>query len=357
MVRLGKPPLQPRQHRTKRHRYDNRPRQKNILLLAKISPALTGEKIETFAGFVFFTEEHGVFYQITDHDSSGALAATIFFANVSAVQLEDHLGDIIRKARKMTGTSATSAAHAAAISEPELATLEDSGQCAREINFPALAALIGLDTKKLQGIANGWLPAADDLQRWQHLRVFTTAGDGLTVNCLLAWDATTREAALFDTGIDAQPVLDCLAENKLALRHIFLTHSDWDHIDALPKIRTAFPAAQIHSAIKAAPKSQQLQPGEVFSLGNLQISHRETPGHADDGVTYFISGWPNNAPRAAIVGDTILAGSICNGNGQWELAVKKICEEILTQPDTTLLCPGHGPVTTVAQEKIHNPFF
>ena len=91
MVRLGKPPLQPRQHRAQRHGHDDRPRQKNILLLAKISPALTGEKIETFAGLVFFTEEHGVFYQITDHDSSGALAATIFFANVSAVQLEDIL--------------------------------------------------------------------------------------------------------------------------------------------------------------------------------------------------------------------------------------------------------------------------
>ena len=357
MVRLGKPPLQPRQHRTKRHRHDDRPRQKNILLLAKISPALTGEKIETFAGLVFFTEEHTASYQIRGRDSSGALAAKNNFANVSAVQLEDHLGDIVRKARKMTGVSAASAANAAAISELELATLEDSGQCAAKINFPALTAHIGLDAKKLQAIANGWLPAADDLQRWQHLRVFTTAGDGLTVNCWLAWDAATREAALFDTGIDAQPVLACLAENKLELRHIFITHSHWDHIDALPKVRAAFPAAQVHSAIKAAPKSQQLQPGEVFSLGNLQISHRETPGHADDGVTYFIAGWPGNPPRVAIVGDTILAGSMCNGNGQWELARKKIREEILTQPDTTLLCPGHGPVTTVAQEKIHNPFF
>ena len=273
------------------------------------------------------------------------------------MQLEDHLGDILRKARKMSGVSAATAATAAGISESELAALEDSGQCASKINFPVLAPLLGLDTQKLNGIANGWRPAADDLQRWQQLRVFTTTGEGLTVNCFLVWDAATRAAALFDTGIDAQPALDCLTENKLELRHIFLTHSDWDHIDALPKIRAAFPSAQIHSAIQAAPKSQRLQPDENFSLGSLRISHVATPGHADDGVTYFIDGWPENPPRVAIVGDTILAGSMCNGNGQWQLAIKKIREEILTQPGETLLCPGHGPVTTVAEEKASNPFF
>ena len=273
------------------------------------------------------------------------------------MQLEDHLGDIIRKARKMTDTTAVAAATAAGISESELATLEDSGLGAKKINLTALAPLIGLDAQKLAGIADGWLPTPDDLARWQTLRVFTTAGDGMTVNCFLVWDAATRDAALFDTGIDAQPALDCIAANHLALRHIFITHSHWDHIEALPKFRAAFPEAKIHSAIKSAPKAQQLVPGENFSLGSLRISHIATPGHAEDSVTYFIDGWPGNPPRIAIVGDTILAGSMCNGNGQWELAVKKIREEILTQPDTTLLCPGHGPVTTVAQEKIHNPFF
>jgi glyoxylase-like metal-dependent hydrolase (beta-lactamase superfamily II) len=286
-----------------------------------------------------------------------ALAAGIFFGMVSSVQLEDHLGDIIRKARNMSNVSAASGARIAGLTESGLAALEDSGQCPKNINLTALATIIGLDVKKLEGIANGWLPAATDLNQWQNLRAFTTAGEGMTVNCYLIWDEATRKAALFDTGMDAQPVLNCIAENKLSLRHIFITHSHWDHIEALPKFRAAFPSAQIHSAIKGAPKSQQLQSGENFSLGSLQITHRETPGHAEDGVTYFIDDWPGNPPRVAIVGDTILAGSMCNGNGQWALAKEKIIEEILTQPAATLLCAGHGPVTTVAQEKTHNPFF
>jgi glyoxylase-like metal-dependent hydrolase (beta-lactamase superfamily II) len=271
--------------------------------------------------------------------------------------LDDHIGDIIRKARKMNGVSAAAAASGAGISESELATLEASGQCASKINFPALATIIGLDAKKLAGIANGWLPTTRSLHHYKNFQVFITTGDDLAVNSFLIWDEVTRDAAIFDTGIDAQPMLAFIAENKLEVRHIFLTHSHWDHIDALPKIRAAFPRALIHSRIKTAPKSQQLLSSDQFTLGSLRISHVATPGHAEDGTTYFIDGWPGNPPRVAIVGDTILAGSMCNGNGQWELAKQKIREKILTQPDGTLLCPGHGPVTTVAQEKENNPFF
>ncbi len=83
---------------------------------------------------------------------------------------------------------------------------------AQKINFAALGKILGLHPQKLEAIANGWLPAAKDLSAWRELRVFTTAGEGLTVNCYLVWDEVTRDAALFDTGLDAKPVLDCLVE-------------------------------------------------------------------------------------------------------------------------------------------------
>ncbi len=271
--------------------------------------------------------------------------------------LEDHLGDIIRKARMMTGTAPAAAAHAAQISETELAALEDSGHPPAKINLAALASAIRLDPEKFSGLAHGWLPAETDLARWRELRSFVSSGEGLTVNCYLLWDAATRDAALFDTGIDVQPVLDCLAKNHLQLRHIFITHSHWDHVEALPKFRAAWPDAQLHSGSPSAPVAQRNQTGETIQLGALRITHRSTPGHADDGVTYLINGWSGKAPTVAIVGDTILAGSMCNGNGQWEIARKKIREEILTLPDNTLLCAGHGPPTTVSEEKKHNPFF
>jgi glyoxylase-like metal-dependent hydrolase (beta-lactamase superfamily II) len=273
------------------------------------------------------------------------------------MQLEDHPGDIVHKARAMSHVSAAAAATAAGVSESDLARFEASGQGAAEINIAALAPLAGLHPQKLAAIVGGWLPAPKDLRQWPAIRSFTSAADGLTVNCYLVWDATTRAAALFDTGVDAQPVLDVIAAEGLALRHIFITHSHWDHVEALPKFRAAHPAAQWHSSSQNAPANQRNKPGEVIPLGSLRITHRDTPGHAEDGVTYLISGWPKNAPTVAVVGDAIFAGSMGNGNGAWELAKQKVRDEILSLPGETLICPGHGPLTTVAEEKAHNPFF
>ena len=274
------------------------------------------------------------------------------------MQLEDHLGDIVRKARAMSGVTAAAAAAVAGLSETELAALEETGALAGgQIHLAALGKLVGLQPQKLEAIARGWLPSPKDLSAWRELRVFTTAGEGLTVNCYLVWDEVTRDAALFDTGLDAQPVLECLAENRLMLRHVFITHSHWDHVDALPKFRAAWPKARVHSGSRSAPVDQRNKPSEIVHLGGLRVTHRETPGHADDGVTYLVGNWQEDAPHVAIVGDTIFAGSMGNGNGQWKLARQKIREQILSLPAATLLCPGHGPLTTVAEEKEHNPFF
>ena len=298
-----------------------------------------------------------MFYHAPRRATSHTLAIGQIFITVLRVQLEDHLGDIIRKACAMNGISKTVAAGVAGISESEFAMFGETGQCAKKINFAALGKLVGLNSAKLEALANGWLPAKKDLSRWRELRVFTTRNDDFTVNCFLAWDEVAREAALFDTGLDAQPVLDCLAAEKLQLKHIFITHSHWDHVEMLPQICEAFPKVKLHSSSKNAPASQRNQPDEIISIGGLRVTHRNTPGHAEDGVTYLIGNWPDAAPEVTIVGDTIFAGSMGNGNGQWELAKQKVREQILSLPTETLICSGHGPLTTVAEEKEHNPFF
>jgi len=273
------------------------------------------------------------------------------------MNLEDHLGDIIRKARMMSATTAAVAARAAGLTETELSGLEESGIISARPDFSALAAAIGLNAAKLENIASGWLPPAQDLSRWRELRVFTTAGDGITVNCYLAWDELTRDAALFDTGFDAQPIRETIAAEQLHLRHVFITHSHPDHIAGLGTIRGEYPSASVHSSSKHAPVEQRNQAGAEIHLNRLRITHRPTPGHAEDGVTYLISHWPDNAPAVAIVGDAIFAGSMGGGNKAWELARSKVREEILTLPPETLICAGHGPLTTVVEEKTNNPFY
>jgi glyoxylase-like metal-dependent hydrolase (beta-lactamase superfamily II) len=274
------------------------------------------------------------------------------------MNLEDHLGDIISKARGMSGVSESAAASAAGISESELLSLEKSGSVGNlKINFARLGKAIGLNPQKLEAIAKGWLPGQKDLSIWRELRTFATKDDDLTVNAYLVWDEVTRDAAVFDTGVDATPILNCITENQLTLRHIFITHSHWDHVEALPKIREAWPKAKVHTSSKNAPVDQRNKINEIVHLGGLRITHRETPGHADDGVTYLVGNWQEDAPHVAIVGDTIFAGSMGRGNPDWNLARQKVREQILTLPPDTLLCPGHGPLTTVAEEKEHNPFF
>ncbi len=206
------------------------------------------------------------------------------------MNLEDHLGDIISKARAMSNVSAAAAASAAGISESQLSALEETGHAAGlKIAFAALGKTIGLNPQKLEAIAKSWLPSPKDLSIWRELRVFTTAGEGLTVNSYLVWDEVTCDAALFDTGLDATPALDCIEENQLILRHVFLTHSHWDHVDALPQIREAWPKVKLHSGSKSAPVDQRNKPSEIIHLGGLRVTHRETPGHAEDGVTYLVA--------------------------------------------------------------------
>src|SRR6185437_3013152 len=118
-------------------------------------------------------------------------------ANVPGMNLEDHLGDIIRKARAMTGVSVADAARAAGLSEADFSALEQSGNAAGKIKFPELAALLGLNGAKLEGIANGWLPSLKDLSPWREFRQISTTQGSTEVHCYLVWDEVTREAAVF----------------------------------------------------------------------------------------------------------------------------------------------------------------
>src|SRR5271156_6237890 len=128
--------------------------------------------------------------------------------------LEDHAGDIIRKARGMSNVSASVAAKAAGLTEPELSALEDSGHTSKRLDCAALGRAVGVDGAKLERVIAGWVPSEKDLGGWRELRCITTSDGDMSVNCYLAWDEVSREAALFDTGWDAQPIIRMIADNQ-----------------------------------------------------------------------------------------------------------------------------------------------
>lgn len=269
------------------------------------------------------------------------------------------MGDILRKARISAQTTPEAAAAAAGLSAAAYEALEASGRPAGAVDWSALGRLLSLNGDRLAKVAQGWLPAPTNFSQWCELRAIETAdpADGMKVNAYLAWDEVTREAALFDTGLDAAPVLRLLEENQLSLRHIFITHSHYDHIQALGALRERCPKARVHSSSKSAPVDQRNRANDFIMLGSLRITNRPTPGHAEDGVTYVIGNWGEDAPHVAVVGDAIFAGSIGGAREHLELARRHIVEQIFSLPPDTLICPGHGPATTVAQERSNNPWF
>src|SRR4051794_32368432 len=265
--------------------------------------------------------------------------------------LEDHLGAILRKAREAANIPLETAAKAAGIEIGHYDTFEKSGTPPTQTLLAPLATILGLNPAKTQNIGAGWLPPNFDLSAWREIRVITTRDEDTTVNCYIVWDEISREAALFDTGWKAQPILDLIAAESLELKHLFLTHTDPDHIAAMSDVRDRFPKLHLHTNSKNVPPQHRNRANDFIHLGSLRITNREAPGHTEDGVIYVIGNWPEDAPHIVIVGDTIFAGSMARGKQSFELLKQKVREQIFTLPDQALLCPGHGPLTTVGLEK------
>jgi glyoxylase-like metal-dependent hydrolase (beta-lactamase superfamily II) len=102
------------------------------------------------------------------------------------------------------------------------------------------------------------------------------------------------------------------------------------------------------------PGAEPFDEGTSFTVGGLTIGTRLTSGHSRGGTTFVVDGL---AEPVAVVGDAIFAGSMGGGMVSFGEALRNNREKILTLPDDTILCPGHGPLTTVGEEKLHNPFF
>jgi len=271
--------------------------------------------------------------------------------------LEDHAGDVIRKSRAMKKIPLDAAAEAAGCSAPNLSRFEDDGLLNDELKWANLATLLDLDPVKLERIAKGWLPAPLNPETWPEFRQITTIGPAMSVHAYLVWDEVTCEAAIFDTGFDPQPIFDLIESEGLNPQFLFITHMHGDHVAGLEKIRERYPKIKLRTDSTTAPLHCRNRRNDFIHLGGLRITNRDTPGHADDGVTYIVGNFPEDAPNIAIVGDAIFAGSMGGAANHGELARQKVREQILTLPDSTLIGPGHGPLTTVGQEKENNPFF
>jgi glyoxylase-like metal-dependent hydrolase (beta-lactamase superfamily II) len=267
------------------------------------------------------------------------------------IPVEDNFTDVIGKAQRGLKLSDEDLSRRAGVSVAALHETK-SGKVNEQI-LRKLAGALNLGANALVSLARKeWNPR--DPGDIPDFAAFNTAYEDITVNSYLVWDPKMNQGVCFDTGADCGDMLQRAATSGLKIQLILLTHTHPDHIADLVKLKAATEATAFVCKLEAMAGVETFEAGKQFKLGNLVISTRLTSGHARGGITYVVEGLPR---RLAVVGDAIFAGSMGGGLISYADALRNNCEQIFTLPEDTILCPGHGPLTTVGEEKQHNPFF
>jgi glyoxylase-like metal-dependent hydrolase (beta-lactamase superfamily II) len=267
-----------------------------------------------------------------------------------AIPLEDNFTDIIGKAQRGLGISDSELAEESGASVAAIRQLHE-GNFDRATS-DQIAPLLQLNPEALADLAQGNFRPNDIAL--DGLAQFNTPFHDMQVNAYLIWDPTSREAIAFDSGAKCSTLLEHARKHDLTIKLILLTHAHPDHVADLDRLARETAAPIFLSRLEKASGAQPIEEGKKFAVGKLEIESRLTWGHSPGGMTFVVTGLER---PVAIVGDSLFAGSMGGGNVSYPDAVKNNLEKILTLPDETVLCPGHGPLTTVGDEKRHNPFF
>ncbi len=272
-------------------------------------------------------------------------------ASPTMIPLEDNFADIIGKAQRGLGLSDTQLAEKARVNSQTVRKLRE-GEF-DELTVLRIAPVLGLAARALCELATGrWQPPK--IGEIDGLAQFATRYHDMAVNSYLVWDRSSREAAAFDTGADCAGMLKLATKENLSIELILLTHAHSDHVADLPRLREETGAEVFAPEREPVPGAEKIDEGKRFRVGKIDIEARLTWGHSPGGMTFVVTGLGR---PVAIVGDSLFAGSMGGGTVSYNDAVRNNLEKILTLPDETIICPGHGPMTTVREEKRHNPFF
>ena len=269
---------------------------------------------------------------------------------MAGIPLEDSAVDILGKAQRGFKLSDEDLARRAGIATADLRRV--LGGEADEARLRTLARALNLGKRTLvESARKAWFPAPVEIPG---LAQFNTPYADMRVNAYLAGHPDSRDTVAFDTGADCGPMLDFAAAHRLSIKLILLTHGHEDHVADLTRLRKATGAPAFVGQHELVDAAEAFAAGHTFRVGRLQIETRLTSGHSAGGITYVITGL---AQPVAVTGDAIFAGSMGGGVVSYLDALANNRKHILSLPHETVLCPGHGPMTTVDEEKRHNPFF
>ncbi len=183
----------------------------------------------------------------------------------------------------------------------------------------------------------------------------------LHTNCYIVWDETTRDGVILDPGGQAKKVINRLGQLELAVRGIVLTHRHFDHVGAVAKLRETYgcpvylPEGDVGLPSNLAgapiPDAALYRDGDVLSFGSVTLHALCTPGHTPGSSCLRVGNW-------LFSGDTLFRGSCGRTDfpgGDWQEMYRSLYR-LGTLEGDLFVYPGHGPATTLAQERENNPY-
>lgn len=195
----------------------------------------------------------------------------------------------------------------------------------------------------------------------------------IVTNCYLVRCSADGEAVVIDPGAEGDKILAIAANKGLRLRYIINTHGHGDHIGANGYIKERVEAeilvhgADVHmlassrenlsawmsGGVTSPPADKLLTAGDEIVCGEVSFKVLATPGHTPGSISLV-------APGMVFSGDALFKESIGRTDfpgGSFEDLLAGIRSNLFTLPDDTVVYPGHGPVTTIGHERVHNMFF
>ncbi len=267
------------------------------------------------------------------------------------IPLEDALEDMVGKAQRGLGMTDAQLCAKADILIEDLIDVRNG--LLREAQVRRIAGILGLHADSLIAIAKKqWYP---EIPIVPGLRQFRDEKHDWKPNAYAVADAN-GDVVIFDTTSDATPMIEIIKNHSLRLGAICLTHTHDDHISALPQLRAAFPGVPVYSSRREpVPDTIEIDAGHEIEVSDLQIEARATTGHTVGALTYVVR--RGLSVQVAAVGDALFAGSMGGGAHSWAEALATNRKQLFTLSESTAVLPGHGPMTTIGQEKRHNPFY
>jgi len=195
----------------------------------------------------------------------------------------------------------------------------------------------------------------------------------LMANCIIVGCEETKKAVVIDPGDEVDRILIALSEDQLTVEYILNTHGHFDHVGGNQRLKestrapiciheddspllshTSSSAAAFGMSVENSPEADKtFKHGDIISFGNIDLKVLHTPGHSPGGASFY-------APGVVFVGDTLFAGSIGRTDfpgGSYDQLINSVKKHLFTLDDDTKVYSGHGPETTIGNEKKFNPFF